>query len=312
MSRLDLLKAILPMEQGELHDYLFMILNDYYQSENVIESEGEFLFAKGEIPVLVCAHLDTVHRQKPIEAEILFDQEKKIMWSPDGIGGDDRCGVFVILSLIMQGLRPHVAFTWNEEIGGLGARAMTQKLDPQKIGVDINFVIQIDRKGHGESVYYYLENKEFENYINSFGFKTHIGTYTDICEICPDWDMAGVNLSAGYINEHTSKELIFVETLEDTLGKTIKILEDQTINPKYFEYKEAPRSYSNAITANSYYEDYYYNSYDYNDFDNADYICEHCGRVEPGYNFSNVNGYEDYCLFCFYSLEDGGKRNVFK
>ena len=43
------------------------------------------------------------------------------MWCPDGIGGDDRCGVFNILDILSQGYLPHVIFSWNEEIGGVGA-----------------------------------------------------------------------------------------------------------------------------------------------------------------------------------------------
>ena len=76
MSRIDLLKALLPLEQEQLHDYLFMVLNDYYEPEKVIEVDGQFLYAQGDIPVLLCAHLDTVHKIKPKEENIYFDQEK--------------------------------------------------------------------------------------------------------------------------------------------------------------------------------------------------------------------------------------------
>jgi hypothetical protein len=321
MPRVDLLRAILPLEQEKLHDYLFMVLNDYYEADNIIEADGEYLFAKGNIPVLLCAHLDTVHKIKPIEEEIYFDQEKQVMWSPGGIGGDDRCGVFIILNLIFQGYKPHIAFTWNEEIGGVGARSLSLSLDPNRLDVPINFAIQLDRKGHQESVYYDLDSKPFENYINGFGFKTAIGTYTDICEICPEWGIAGVNLSAGYLHEHTSRELILLNTLEDTMNKVSQILEDQVANPKPFEYKELPKTYTNFLNNkgvvsttnnNYYYEDYYYgHGYEDEDdyYDNGKYHCIYCGKPTKIENFCQYQGYEDFCIDCFYDAAPT-KRNL--
>ena len=56
---------------------------------NAISEESKFILVPGEAPVLLVAHLDTVHRQ----------QVKTICWSnkiwmsPQGIGGDDRCEI---------------------------------------------------------------------------------------------------------------------------------------------------------------------------------------------------------------------------
>jgi len=339
MSRIDLLKALLPLEQEQLHDYLFMVLNDYYEPEKVIEVDGQFLYAQGDIPVLLCAHLDTVHKIKPKEENIYFDQEKKIMWSPGGIGADDRCGVYIIIDLLIQGFKPHIAFTWNEEVGGLGARFLSDNLNPKQFDLfagehgPINFAIQFDRRGHQQAVYYDLDNQDFEDYISAFGFKTEWGSYTDICEICPAWGFAGVNLSAGYINEHTSSELILVETLEDTLAKAAKILEDQIENPTFFEYKEharVPYKMPAAGTTYHYNQDYYYGDPDDPDYgygkwntsgtysyggydddldadvppsnytkDDALFPCSHCSIAQPWYNFKEDPDYEDLCIPCY-------------
>lgn len=57
-------------------------------------SERGFLYASGELPVLLVAHLDTVHHQTV--RDICYSAERRIVMSPQGIGGDDRAGVFMI------------------------------------------------------------------------------------------------------------------------------------------------------------------------------------------------------------------------
>lgn len=294
-SEIQLLQTLFTFEQEQLHDFLYEFLLDFYTEDEIIEDDTHYLYVKGSIPVLLVAHLDTVHKQKPTEDEIFYDPKKHRMWSPLGIGADDRCGIFAIMLLIMRGYRPHIAFTWNEEVGGLGARKMIIDFLPK----DINFAIQIDRKGSQEAVYYYLDNLDFENYINSFGFKTQIGTYTDICEICPEWNFAGVNLSAGYLYEHTTSEIVMLDVLLDTVNKVEKILDDQNTSPQFFEYKEVQKFYTHAvgmdISDSEYYgyESSYYSQHDY---------CMGCGGKTPWYKFSTKPELADLCLDCAENL----------
>ena len=57
-----------------------------------------YLYAEGTIPVLLVAHMDTVHRQ-PVE-QICYSEDRAVAMSPQGIGGDDRCGVWMILQIL--------------------------------------------------------------------------------------------------------------------------------------------------------------------------------------------------------------------
>lgn len=228
---------ILGMEQEELHYYLLGKLESAYGIKNIFTDDANYIFAKGQnTDVLMVAHIDTVHPKAPKPEEIFHDQQKNTMWSPVGIGGDDRCGVFTVLALLDRGYRPSVFFGWNEEIGCVGSAYFSTYLEdlvPTQIADyilnDIPFAIQIDRRGFGESVYYDLDSQDFENYINSFGFETKIGSYSDISEICPEFGFAGVNLSAGYINEHHLNETIYVSEMFNTINKVDEILKD---NPK--------------------------------------------------------------------------------
>lgn len=72
-----------------------------------------FVYAEGEIPVLLVAHMDTVHKHTP--DIICMSDDKSIMMSPFGIGGDDRCGITMILEIIKE-LRCHVLFTEDEDL----------------------------------------------------------------------------------------------------------------------------------------------------------------------------------------------------
>ena len=97
-------EEILRMRQKELKHYLSGYLKKAGYS--VINKKG-FLYAKGEVPVLLVAHLDTVHQEKP--SIICRSEDGRYIMSPQGIGGDDRCGVYMILQILNE-VRCHVLF----------------------------------------------------------------------------------------------------------------------------------------------------------------------------------------------------------
>ena len=86
--------------------------------------------------------------------------------------------------------------------------------------------------------------EDFEKYINSFGSKTAEGTYTDISIICPNWGVAGVNLSVGYFWEHSYMEHFYGSFWYDTYRKVVRMLDDKEgykgwkYIPKKYEIKE--------------------------------------------------------------------------
>ena len=58
------------------------------------------------------------------------------------------------------GLRPSILFTTDEEIGGLGASSFTLYQD----NLDINYIIQLDRRGKNDVVRYDDDNLELTRY----------------------------------------------------------------------------------------------------------------------------------------------------
>lgn len=48
--------------------------------KNILATK-DYIFALGDIPVMMVAHLDTVHDNVP--QTVLYDKEQKLIWSPE-------------------------------------------------------------------------------------------------------------------------------------------------------------------------------------------------------------------------------------
>jgi hypothetical protein len=227
-SELKTFEQILRLRQDSLKRVLARFLKKHYPK--VVETK-DYIFAEGEIPIALVAHMDTVFKNPP--EEIFFDPRLNAMISPDGLGADDRAGVFAILQIIQSGFKPHIIFTTDEEIGGIGAQALANIQCPFK---DLRYIIELDRRGAQDCVFYNCENPEFTDYVEAFGFTWAWGSFSDISFICPAWKIAGVNLSVGYCDEHSLSEVLYVGYLLSTIDKVKRMLSEKNI--PQFEYKE--------------------------------------------------------------------------
>ena len=213
-----LFTTIVQMTQSSLLRSLRNYLRKHYAKERVIATT-DYILVEGDIPVMLVAHMDTVFKYPP--EQIYYDQKQHIMWSPQGLGADDRAGVYLIWKIVRAGYRPHICFTTDEEIGGVGAIALTD--DFKTAPFDIKYIIELDRQGANDCVFYACANHEFQNFIEEYGFVTDWGTFSDISEICPSWKIAGVNLSVGYKNEHREIETLNTAVMLDTYRKVCKM-----------------------------------------------------------------------------------------
>ena len=200
-----------------------------------VELGTPYLYAPGNVPVMMVAHLDTVHRTLP--NPVLLDPVHQVFWSLNGLGADDRAGVIGIVELLELGLRPHVLFTNGEESGGWGVEEAMSNLTPPKL----NYIIELDRRGAKDAVFYSCNNPNFTKYVESYGFEKASGSFSDISIICPRWGVAGVNLSTGYHDAHTGHECLIYPQLMDTVGKVFAMISGAS-HVRY-EYIEAVTSY---------------------------------------------------------------------
>lgn len=222
---------------------LFAALSSMYKGHTVI-CKSKYILVRGEAPIMLLAHLDTVHKS-PVR-QICKSQDGSILMSPQGIGGDDRCGVYALVTAYEKSkVKPWLLFTCDEETGGVGAYKFSDMHSKGKLPKELDnlkILVEIDRKGKNDAVYYDCDNSDFETYITSKGFKTEWGSFSDISVVAPELEVAAVNLSSGYYNAHTQHEYINKKQLNTIVRKVIEIVADAA-NPDFpkYEYVESRR-----------------------------------------------------------------------
>lgn len=219
------LEDILRLNQSELKKYLSNILTEMNYK---VQNHKGFLYAKGNMPILLVAHMDTVHKNTP--NIICYSKDGKYVMSPNGIGGDDRCGIYMILEII-KNHKCSVLFTEDEEIGCVGANEFVSS----GIIPDVNYIIEIDRAGGNDCVFYDCVNMDFVKFIEKFGFETAFGSFSDISVIAPHLNVSAVNISSGYYNPHCKNEYINIDEVKYNIIRINEIIKCKTDKFIYIE-----------------------------------------------------------------------------
>lgn len=298
----QILERLISLNQAQTQKTVSHFLKSKYPK--VVETK-DYIYAEGEIPVALVAHMDTVFEKDKYHKRnnLFYDIQKGVMWNPYGAGFDDKAGVFAILKIIRDGYKPHVIFTTDEEVGGVGATILTEK-EKESPFTELKYVIELDRANEVDCVFYDCYNEEFIDYIESFGFIEAWGTFSDIDVICSEWRVAGVNLSIGYKDEHTASETLYVNAMLTTIEKVKKML-NCADKAKTYEYIPSPylKSYYPK-----YYQMYYGNEFGY------DLVkCEKCGHLLNEYDGIPVKSLDGktvyYCCDCIASEDIGWCRD---
>lgn len=277
------------------------LMSELSQMGYKTKTKSGFLYAKGELPVLLVAHLDTVHTH-PVNT-ICYSDDGNIIMSPEGIGGDDRAGIYMILKIIKKH-RCHVLFCEDEEKGGVGAK----KFVDSGILPKVNYIVELDRHGDNDAVFYDCDNPEFTKFVEGFGFKEAGGSFSDISVIAPAIGAAAVNISTGYYNEHTRHEYVDMEVIQNNIERVGTMI---TTKSDHFEYIEAV--YTPYLLGGKYYENVYdFNSYytscdDYDivtlmELNDENYVRTECSEMEECYGQYFID--ESGCIYEF--LDDIG------
>ena len=274
---------------------------------DVIQSDG-YIYATGNIPVLLTAHMDTVHHKRVEDFYEYYDENKKqhIISSPQGIGGDDRCGIYMILQIIKTH-KCSVLFCEDEECGGIGSKKFTKTALIKEIE-NMKYMIELDRMNGKDAVFYSCDNTDFTKFIESnTGYKKAWGSFSDISTLMPAAGVAGVNLSCGYYNAHQTSEYVIVEEMLNTINVVKKLLDVQCDKFKY-----VARSYGNY--SGGYYGSYYSRGYDgWDDDDWDDYYLEKYG-YSAGRNSRNKKEEKTKFVTLFIYLNEAAttEENCFK
>lgn len=285
------------LKTSSIKQLMLKTLQNYYNADNIVTDENtNYIIAKGNIPVALVAHMDTVFSFPAYE--FFHDKAANVLWSPQGLGADDHAGLVAILSILTEHYLPHIILTDKEEIGGTGALQLIQ--DYPSIPFDnLKFIIELDRQGEKDCVFYNCKNKDFEKYIEAFGFETAQGTFTDISIICPVWGIAGVNLSIGYFHEHSLGEYLNLNYYKNTVNRVKNIL-DNVLNTNCPRYKYIP---AKTTFCNS--EHYQTSSaaYDVSSL----FVCSSCGKQYDYWDIVEIldeDSTKNVCYNCFAKMRD--------
>jgi len=249
--------------------------------EQVLNRDG-FLYSPGSHPVLLVAHLDTAHQHAP--TVFYIDTTKSPdgdLWCKEGIGGDDRCGVFIIMELIKE-LDCHVLFTEDEETGGQGAVLFSES----GIKPDVQFIAEFDRQGNSDAVFYACDNPEFTDFVEHYGFRRSEGTFSDISYIAPALGIGAVNLSSGYYHAHSQREIIRIADVKSIIERATRLLSNVDTKYGYMESEYPDWGWEPAIRRG----DWLFSRR------NSDVECPCCGAILGDTTFF------DYCPYCYTEL----------
>lgn len=271
------------LTQGELKKHCYKQLQNHYKN-NKIFNDKKFLYAKGNIPLMLVAHLDTVHKWLPTNIWCSLDNTK--LKADEGIGGDDRCGVYAILTILSKLDRkqlPSILFTTDEEIGGIGVSNFCKKFKNKKLGV--NAFIEIDRAHRDDVVNYNDINMDLVSKFEELGYKYERGSYTDIVDLMETFGISGVNLSSGYYNAHTTSEYVDFKDLMWTIENVIKFINNPNNYEKPHKYEEYKYTRKDFYSGGGWSCDpWNYDKYNsWNDYD----------KLKSGYYDD-----EEYCVIC--------------
>ncbi|MFV0425235.1 MAG: hypothetical protein ACK5K7_06745 [Bacilli bacterium] len=209
-------------------------LMNYFKDESSIHKKGEYLYVPGNSKVCLVAHLDTVHREVPTRIFKRESNNNTKIYANEGIGADDRCGVIANL-VLRDGLvsKPHLLFTYNEEIGGLGAKAFVKSDIFKELQKQLNCFIEFDRKGADDYIDYGNKCKSLEKIFNREGFKTRTGSYSDVSDLSSSGEIAAINLSIGYYRAHTTSEYFIEEEMINNIKKISNIYDELNASKRF-------------------------------------------------------------------------------
>lgn len=246
--------------QDKTRDYVKKVL-DFNGIEYFEDKAGNVYNLTNKDVPLLSAHMDTVMREEDMKLAVKLVEDNTGIIATGGIcGGDDKCGVYIVLKVLVEKkYSVNFIFSTDEEIGCVGIRDFIKNEDNVKdLKENCLYCLVLDRKGNTDIIcnYNYYGTKEFEDTLKEVSKKNNF-RYTPVGGVYSDADyisefMSTANLSVGYYNPHSSKEYIDINDMNMAKYYVDAILEEVT---ERFEPEDKIYSYY----------DTYYGSYDYSE-----------------------------------------------
>lgn len=183
---------------------------------------GNYYTIIGENPTtMFTSHLDTADREQKVPNLLSRKDENgdEIIYT-DGstiLGADDKSGVTIMLYMLDKNVPGLYYFFIGEERGGIGSNKVSSEFDSFDYLKNIKRCVSFDRRRTGSIITQQLGrvccSNEFATALSKEYAKTGLnfsldptGIYTDSASFIDDISEC-TNISVGYENEHTGKEL---------------------------------------------------------------------------------------------------------
>lgn len=246
------------------------IHENYANIQSDIDKYGNLYIYKGEAEIVNCviAHLDINQKTKTDNFHIAQVDQWILGINKDtglqvGLGHDDKAGVYFALQALKKFDNLKVFFPLDEEIGLVG----TRDCELAFFG-NVGFMVQLDRRGfkdisnytNGNDVLTKESQEEFQEICDKYGYAYARCISTDVGNLVGRLDTQGVNISCGYYDEHSDKEVLNIyqydnaerfalTLLKHTNGKKYTIEQKKYTPPAYSgNYGSSTNSYTRNTT----------------------------------------------------------------
>ena len=211
---------------------------EFDKKGNVYLTKGKL--AEGEFYPCVTAHMDTVQdkakpyalagaelplRTRRVKSTTSDEVRHEIFIDGQGIGADDKLGVYISLQLMKKFDKIKAVFFVEEEIGMMGSKELVKDFFK-----DVAYVIGWDSpdiiRGAWNCSGTQLFSKDFyENHlrdiIKDWGFKgsdLHREPFTDVIQIREKTGITCMNFGNGGYQAHSSTEYLVIEHVDHAVG----------------------------------------------------------------------------------------------
>jgi len=234
----------------------------------VCDKPGNLYIIKGKSETYPCivAHMDQVQERHSKDFMAYEAEDIIIGFSPkhrmqQGLGADDKVGIWIGLKCLQKFDAIKLAFFVGEEIGCKGSNEADMAFFE-----DCRFVIEPDRREANDLItvigWTPLCSDDFLKDIGfkKFGYKETDGMMTDI-EALKDNGLAisCINLSCGYYKPHTDQEFVYKPALSNCLAFIEHIIKTCT---KVYPHVDMTSQYERENYYYDVYDDYYSEIYD--------------------------------------------------
>jgi len=252
----ELLTKVLsiPTYFGE-EDNMINFLEEYLKEAKLnytVDKLGSIYVTKGDAEQYPCfiSHTDTVHKVNE-RLEVYINPAGHLQGrdcvdhSKLGIGGDDKCGVYLCLEMLDQLDNVKVAFFVGEEFGMIGSK----EADPEFFS-NVDYAIQFDSP-EGDTMSMTLMNKALFEIDSPFGrtvepilkergiTKWQRHPYTDVYQLMIKFGFPCLNLAAGYHSYHTKDEYVVIDEVNNTLELAKELVNDIKLKVAFPEKQTA-------------------------------------------------------------------------